>query len=101
MFYVECRKSFKVTRGENLFLYRVPKKTLSKLTSLPSVKKNTRQTYFFAEYFFSALDKESVCRVQLFCRVFFYSTQQRACLPSARENALGKHKNTRQRAGFR
>ena len=38
MLYVESRKSFKVRREKNLFICRVPKKTLSKIISLPSAK---------------------------------------------------------------
>ena len=36
-----------------------------------------------------------------FAECVFCSTRRRACLSSAQENVLGKHKNTRQRAGFR
>jgi hypothetical protein len=77
------------------------KKHSANLLLCPMQKKNTWQTYFFAEFIFSALGKEFVYRVQIFCRVFLRSTRQGACLPSVRENALGKNKNTWQRAGFR
>ena len=98
MLYVQSRKSFKVRREK-------------KLISLPSAKKT--------------LGKELVCRVSIKtlgkpCRVFFlhsanpifaeynyfaecfsHSTQQRACLPSARRIALGKPPCTQQTDCFR
>ena len=42
------------------------------------------------------LGKSLVCRVFLFYRVFFEKYYTKSCLRSARENALGKHKNIRQ-----
>ena len=66
MLYVGSRKNFMVKRGK-------------KIIFLPSVKKNTRQTPFFAECLFLTLGKEeglsSVFYLTLgkapICRVFF------------------------------
>ena len=59
--------------------------------------------------FFSGLPSAKLCRVffasftecNYFAECFFYSTRQRASLPSARQNALGKHSCTQQTSSFR
>ena len=84
MLYVESRKIFEVESGKkfnslpsvkkhsaNHNLCQVPKIIHSAKKSLPSVKKYTQQTFIFAECQKYYTRQRTVCRVYLFCRVFF------------------------------
>ena len=104
MLYVDSRKSFKIRREKKLIYLPSAKKTLGKIISLPSAKEkhsanlllrrvpltDTRQTpngrhtsWRMSTWQFFA---ECLCFAECFflvCRVFFFSTRQRVCLPSA------------------
>ena len=90
MLYVESRKSLRGRTEKNYLFTECQTKTLGKLSSLPSVRKkntrqrtglpsvrkNTRQTYLFAGCF--------LFQTFLFAECFPCNTRQIGCLPSAR-----------------
>ena len=68
--YVKSRKSLRGRREKILFICRVPKKTLGKLASLPSVRKITLGKALFAECRKKTLGKQANCRVFFLLSVF-------------------------------
>ena len=72
MFYVEIKKNLRLEEEKNIFLCRVQKKTLGKLTYLPSAKKTLGKQALCRVFFFSTRQTSRFVECCFFCRVNYF-----------------------------